>query len=162
MAEDLLEIAGRKNQGLNIIKKHSLDELRRVANNLSNYFTSVRPVAYLDDITTKNVLLDKSHFSRIIDVDQLGFGDKLIVIGATKALLIREGLDAVYPDYWCKALVLTDEHYAAVNFYCAVHCIVYLAEAALSTKRESAKTTQHSQRIRNLQLGLKSTLNSFK
>ena len=44
---------------------------------LQMYFEKVEPTPYLDDVTTKNLLVMDGHISGIIDVDWIGMGDQL-------------------------------------------------------------------------------------
>jgi aminoglycoside phosphotransferase (APT) family kinase protein len=48
------------------------------------YFGAIRPVPFLDDTTTKNVLVDRGRLTGVVDVDRLCFGDSLLTIGLTK------------------------------------------------------------------------------
>jgi aminoglycoside phosphotransferase (APT) family kinase protein len=52
---------------------------------VESYFDTVKPTAFLDDLTTKNVLIENGELSGIIDIDFVCFGDPLMSVGATMA-----------------------------------------------------------------------------
>jgi hypothetical protein len=45
-------------------------------------------------------MVHNGKISGIIDVDELCFGDPLLVIALTSTFLKLEGYDSVYTDYW--------------------------------------------------------------
>ena len=57
--------------------------LRHVRAGLEPYFRTVRPLCFLDDLTLKNILVDRGALSGIIDVDFVCYGDPLLVLGGT-------------------------------------------------------------------------------
>jgi aminoglycoside phosphotransferase len=64
--------------------------LRRLRRSLEPYFAEVRPVCFLDDLTTRNVLAEKGELRGIIDVDFVCFGDPLLSVGTTLAELAAD------------------------------------------------------------------------
>jgi len=57
---------------------------------LEDYFDTLRPVCFLDDLTIKNVLVDNGELSGLIDLDTVCYGDPLLVLGATLAHIDSE------------------------------------------------------------------------
>lgn len=55
-----------RNDYFDISKVQQLCEMSEV---LRDYFYQIKPIAYLDDISTKNLLIEKGEVSGIIDVD---------------------------------------------------------------------------------------------
>ena len=68
------------------------------------YLDAVAPTPFLDDTTTKNVLIADGTLSGIVDVDYLCFGDPLLTVALTRMALLARGWDTDYIDYWCAAL----------------------------------------------------------
>jgi hypothetical protein len=99
----------------------------------------VRPRPFLDDTTVKNVLVHEGRFRGIVDVDELGFGDSLLVIGLTRTALLSRGLDCDYTDSWCEALALTEEQHEVVRFYTALYGVVFLSEQGEAFNRARAE-----------------------
>jgi aminoglycoside phosphotransferase (APT) family kinase protein len=52
---------------------------------LEDYFATLRPVCFLNDLTIKNVLVDHGEMSGLIDIDTVCYGDPLLVLGTTLA-----------------------------------------------------------------------------
>jgi aminoglycoside phosphotransferase len=98
------------------------------ARRFSGYFSRVCPTPFLDDVTTKNVLVHEGRFSGIVDVDWLCFGDSLFTIGLTRASLLSAHADADYTDHWCDVLGLNDEERRVVDFYTALFCVDFISE----------------------------------
>jgi aminoglycoside phosphotransferase (APT) family kinase protein len=92
------------------------------------YWARVRPHPYLDDTTTKNVIVGDGRLSGIVDTDYVAFGDRLMPLALTQASLLASGFDTEYVDAWQAALDLTAEERAIVPVYTALYCADFLAE----------------------------------
>jgi hypothetical protein len=113
----------------------------RVACSLTSfkpYFSRVRPVAFLDDTTIKNVLVHQGRLSGIVDVDEVCFGDPLLTVGLTKMALLAKRFDTRYVEHWLDRLDATSEQRAVVNVYAAVFCADFLSEQGQAFNREKA------------------------
>lgn len=64
-----------------------LSKLQATRRSLEGYFATVRPVCFLDDLTTKNLLIEHGAVSGIIDLDFVCYGDPLLSVGTTLAHL---------------------------------------------------------------------------
>jgi aminoglycoside phosphotransferase len=104
------------------------DRVEAAAGGLAEYFAGVAPRPFLDDATTKNVLVQDGRLSGIVDVDWLCFGDWLMPVGLTRASLLAAGDEADYADYWLEALNPSAEERRAVCFYTALSCLDFLSE----------------------------------
>ena len=78
----------------------ALPRLERAALRLAPVLDAIRPTPFLDDTTTKNVIVDRGALSGIVDVDWLCYGDPLFPIALTRAALLSEELDTDYVDAW--------------------------------------------------------------
>jgi aminoglycoside phosphotransferase (APT) family kinase protein len=88
----------------------------------------VEPRCFLDDITTKNVIVHDGALSGIVDVDMVCFGDSLFNVALTHMALLAQGWDTTYIDAWCAVLELTAEQKRLLNLYTAVFCVDFLGE----------------------------------
>jgi Ser/Thr protein kinase RdoA (MazF antagonist) len=95
---------------------------------LEPYFDSIRPTPFLDDTTTKNVLVHNGVLSGIIDVDWICYGDPLFVIALTRTSLLNCGFDTSYTDAWAGLWDPTDLQKSALSFYTALFCADFLGE----------------------------------
>jgi len=59
--------------------------LENLFNKYQNYFSQIKPVTYLSDICSKNVMVDNGKFTGFVDLDGLTQGDPLEAIGRIKA-----------------------------------------------------------------------------
>jgi len=104
------------------------------------YFEQVRPTAFLDDATTKNVLVYQRRFSGIVDVDEVCFGDSRLTLGLTQASLLFAGFSTDYVDYWLELTGGGDEARAVVDFYSALFCVRFLSEQGQAFNKERGET----------------------
>ena len=111
------------------------DHVESVAADFAEYFATVRPRPFLDDATTKNVIVHDGRLSGIVDVDWLCFGDWLMPVGLTRASLLAAGREPDYADYWLEALNPSAEERRAVRFYTALSCLDFLSERHESFNR---------------------------
>lgn len=110
---------------------HLVDQIRRAEAGvaaLAPYFASVRPRPFLDDITTKNVIVHEGRLSGIVDVDWLCFGDRLMPVALTRNSMLSTGREPDYADFWLEAHRAGDEERRAVRFYTALYALDFIGE----------------------------------
>lgn len=91
-------------------------ELRLLQNELAEYFACVKPIPYLDDISTKNLLIHNGKVSGVIDIDWMGFGDVLTFVAMTAVALLNMESDTKYVDYLLEELHPSEIQYKAYIF----------------------------------------------
>jgi aminoglycoside phosphotransferase (APT) family kinase protein len=113
------------------------------------YLARVRPVAFLDDTTTKNVLVQDGRLSGIVDVDVVCFGDPIWTIGLTQMALLSCNYDIDYLHYWCDLAGLTAEQRHVLTFYTAIFCIDFMSEIGQTFNQATAMPaeTQYVQQL---------------
>ena len=105
-----------------------VEEVRNIQKELQQYISSVNPTPYLDDISTKNLLIENGHVSGVIDIDWMGFGDKLTFAAMTKVALLNMNLDTQYVEYLLEEMHLNSEQKRAFIFYCLLFCVDFMGE----------------------------------
>ena len=100
--------------------------------------STVRPVCFLDDTTTKNVLIHEGRLSGIVDVDAVCFGDPLFTPALTWMSLLSAGHDTDYISYWADELGLDDQRRALLALYTAVHGVTFLSERGQRFNKDTA------------------------
>ncbi len=101
------------------------------------YLGRVTPRAFLDDTTTKNVLMHKGQLSGIVDVDVVCFGDPLFTPALTQMALLSRGYDTTYIQYWCEELALGAAQRRVLALYTALCCIGFLTELGRQFNRDA-------------------------
>jgi Ser/Thr protein kinase RdoA (MazF antagonist) len=94
----------------------------------AHYFAAVEPRPFLDDTTTKNVLVHEGRLTGIVDVDCVCFGDPLLTPALTQVALLSGGHDIDYVRYWVAELQLGAEQQAVLALYVALFCVDFLSE----------------------------------
>ena len=103
----------------------------KVAEELEPYFAGVQPVAYLDDISTKNLLIHEGRVTGVIDIDEMGMGDKLTYVAMTNMALLNMGCDTDYVTYLLDAMQVTEEEKKAFAFYTLLYCVEFMGERGM-------------------------------
>lgn len=95
---------------------------------LRPYFDDVRPICFLDDVTTKNVILQSGILQGVVDLDCVCYGDPLYMISLTKTAIVADGLESrmFYIEALAHAWELTDEQRKIVDVYALVHAMIFL------------------------------------
>jgi len=107
------------------------DRVSEVMSTLEDYFADIVPVAFLDDITTKNVLIHDGKLAGIVDVDEICYGDPLLVIGLTHMALLAMGADTIYIDYWLDEVRANAVQRKTITFYTLLFCIDFMGEQGM-------------------------------
>lgn len=118
-----------------IVAEEQVDRVEAAAAGLTDYFAEVRPTPFLHDITTKNVIIDNGHLSGIVDVDDLCFGDPLLLVGLIRVALLANRHKVTYADAWVDVLHPNETQRVALDFYTAMFCIDFMGELGHSFNR---------------------------
>ncbi len=105
-----------------------VDRVRARVDAIAPYLLAVAPRAFLDDTTTKNVLVDGGTLSGIVDTDYVCFGDPLFTLALTRMALLARGRSTDYTNHWQACLRLTGYQEYALRVYTAVFCVNFLGE----------------------------------
>jgi aminoglycoside phosphotransferase (APT) family kinase protein len=105
-----------------------VERATRILGRHESYFAAIRPAPFLDDTTTKNVLVDQGRLSGVVDVDQLCFGDPLLTIGLTRMALLADAHDVDYVEHWMNLLKLSRQQREAVDGYTRLFCLDFMSE----------------------------------
>lgn len=103
-------------------------KLREQASALAEYFSTIQPTAYLDDISSKNLIIHNGQISGIIDVDWMGFGDRLTYVALTNVALLNLEYDTDYVAYILEEMRLSQAQKRAFQFYSLMYCVDFMGE----------------------------------
>ncbi len=129
--EDMLDRAEQRISANGYFDSRKVDILRSEMQVLSAYFDSVRPVTYLDDISTKNLLVHNGDVSGVIDVDWIEAGDRLTFVAMTYVALLNMELDTDYVDYLLTELDTDRSGMLAFRFYALMYCVDFMGERGM-------------------------------
>lgn len=106
-------------------------QVKKLIQSLDTYFCQVKPVAYLDDISTKNLLIHNGKVSGVIDIDWMGIGDNLTFIAMTYVALRNMDCETDYIDYLLEERGCTELERKAFVFYCLMFCVDFMGERGM-------------------------------
>src|SRR3981081_2671950 len=105
-----------------------VETVRRKLKNYTVYFRAIEPVPFLDDTTTKNVLISGDKIVGIVDVDQLCFGDPLLTLGLTRMALLNRSFDLTYAEQWADLLQLDQLQTEIINVYTLMVSLYFMSD----------------------------------
>lgn len=108
-----------------------VERLREQMGQLEKYFKCVKPIAYLDDISSKNLLIHNGRISGIIDIDWMGIGDKLTYVALTNMALLNLEYDTNYVKYILEEMQVSDVEKKAFLFYTLMYCVDFMGERGM-------------------------------
>ncbi len=109
-----------------------VEQLRKESKKLSDYFQSIKPVPYLDDISSKNLLIHKGKISGIIDIDEIGVGDMLTYVALSNMAFLYEGYDSDYVNFILEEMNLHPVKEKAFLFYSLIYCVDFMGERGMT------------------------------
>jgi hypothetical protein len=143
-------------QSVGVVDARHVDRVAGRIAKYESYFSQVKPKSFLDDTTTRNVIVSGGKLSGIVDVDFVCFGDNLFPIALTQMSLLNAGFDVDYIDFWCDAANITEEQRGVLQFYTALFCVDFMGELGQTFNKESAQVvkTKDVQRLSGILDGL--------
>ena len=102
------------------------------------YLDNVMPTCFLDDLTTKNVIVEQGQLRGVIDFDTVCYGDPLFMVGLTAATVVCDvGLNAlVYVDEVRRLWNLSAAQNQAADLYSALMTLRFLHQFHLNETPE--------------------------
>lgn len=104
------------------------ENIGRLLPYFDDYFFNLKPVTYLDDISTKNLLINDGHVSGIIDIDWIEHGDPLTFIALTNVALMDMECDTDYVSYLLSERKTTELEYKVFLLYSLIYCVDFMGE----------------------------------
>lgn len=132
--ESLLNDINRAEEGIiknGIFSVEYVLKLKKIVPYFKEYFNSIKPVPFLDDITTKNVLIHEGKLSGIIDLDWISFGDEVLFLGLVTMALLSMKADIDYADYLKDEMNLNEMQERALKFYVLMFCVIFMSEKGM-------------------------------
>lgn len=105
-----------------------VERLQAKMSNFAEYFANVKPIPYLDDISSKNLLINNGQVSGVIDIDWIGIGDRLTFVALTKMAFLDLEYDTDYITYILKEMQLNETEKAVMDFYTLMFCVDFMGE----------------------------------
>ena len=105
-----------------------VERVEFILSNFENYFKNIHPIPFLDDLTTKNVIIANGSVSGIVDTDQVCFGDSMFTISLTNQAILSRGADTDYIEYLLSAMNADSEKRIIMKVYSILFCLIFMSE----------------------------------
>ena len=123
-------------------------KLKKIVPYFKEYFNSIKPEPFLDDITTKNVLIHEGKLSGIIDLDWISFGDEVLFLGLVTMALLSMKADLDYADYLKDEMNLNEMQERALKFYVLMFCVIFMSEKGMCfNQAEPVKVSEEEKKL---------------
>lgn len=122
-----------------IFSPESVSRVRDKLLNHAKYFKQIMPVLFLDDATTKNVIVKDGVITGIVDTDVVCFGDSLLTLALTRMSLISRNRDTFYTDFWEDELQINPDQKQAIKLYTLFFCVDFMSEMGHKFNRDVAE-----------------------
>ncbi len=129
--DEMLNRAEERIKRKNYFDFNKIYIIKKLQQEIQEYLDKVPAVPYLDDISTKNLLIYEGNVSGIIDVDWIGFGDMLTFVAMTRVALLNMDLDTKYIDYLLDEIHPNTIEYKVFIFYCLIYCVDFMGERGM-------------------------------
>jgi aminoglycoside phosphotransferase (APT) family kinase protein len=122
------ELASRRAEAGTCAIAGLIGRLERAIDGCSPYLRSVPPTCFLDDVTTKNVIMQGGELQGLIDFDVVCYGDPLFQVALTAvAILCDVGPETMfYADELRRLRSLTGEQERATALYAALFGLEFI------------------------------------
>lgn len=121
-----------------VVNPEWIERARKHLDLHQKYLAAVAPKPFLDDITTKNVLIYENKLSGVVDVDSLCYGDWLYHIALIQMALLARNWPMDYVAAWREAMAVTPQQQAILSLYTALHGVAVLSEFGQKFNRDVA------------------------
>jgi len=145
LIEDQLDRTKRRIDEIGIVDRDYYHLISKLLHDQTSYFSTIQPIGFLDDTTTKNVIIDNGNLSGIVDVDYVCFGDHLFVVSLTNIALLSKGYDLDYISYWTNLINLSPKQYQIMILYTMMHCVGFMSEIGHGFNKEKPKEIDYQQ-----------------
>ena len=131
-----------------IFSTEYVSKVRDLIPRFTEYFSTIRPEPFLDDATTKNVLIHEGKLSGIIDLDWITFGDQVYFLGLTSMALLSMQADRDYAEYLKEGMCLNPSQEKALKLYILIFCIIFMSERGASfNQNEPAPVSEQEKNL---------------
>lgn len=120
-----------------------VERLRGCLGQLEEYFTNIEPLEYLDDISSKNLLIHNGRISGIIDIDWIGIGDRLTFAALTNMALLNLEYDTDYVSYILEEMQVSDVERKVFIFYTLMYCVDFMGERGMQFMDKQVEVNEH-------------------
>ena len=138
MLETEVEGARRSIVTAGVVDAAWVDNITYLLDEKAELLADVEPAAFLDDATTKNVIVDDGQVVGLVDVDHMAFGDPLWAVVLTRMSLLAAGHPTLYADAQIDLVSSSPLRHDRVELYTTLHCLNFLAELGQQFNQESA------------------------
>eukprot|EP01132_Coremiostelium_polycephalum_P011221 gene11221-13747_t len=136
--EDMVKKSERRIIDANRFDPSYVDRVKEKLNDFKEYFSQIPPKPFLDDTTTKNVIINNNgKLSGIVDTDEVCFGDRIFVLALTRMALLSKQVPTDYTDHWSVRWSLNHQQQKVLSLYTLLFCLNFMGEIGTVFKNQT-------------------------
>ena len=139
VAEGMLKTINNRNEKTGVVKEKYIQIFARVLDKYKDYFKSAPSIFYFDDMSSKNVIINKGKFNGLVDLDGMAYGDYCEAIGRIKASWYGTSYGSYYVNAIMDNLELIPAQREVVTMWALLNRIYWLAEIGVQFNQNSSK-----------------------
>lgn len=120
-----------------------VDKVEKLLEKYDDYLNSIKPIPFLDDLSSKNVLINEGRLSGVIDVDWVCFGDKIYFVALANMALISLGYDTKYIDYLMDEMKASELEEEILKLYTLAFCVDFMSEKGMRFKDKVVEVSEN-------------------
>jgi len=132
-----------------IVSYELIERVKLLVHKNEKYFSAIEPRGFLDDTTTKNVIIDNGKLSGVVDADFICFGDIVQVVSLVNMALLSEKSETDYVDYLMEYLAFNDEQKKMLNLYTLLFGLDFLTSHGHAFNKDKANLIEE-EKIKHL------------
>ncbi len=132
-------------RGREVLEREGQSQLyqrvERLSEHFNDYFTKVQPTCFLDDVTTKNVIVQKGQLTGLVDFDTVCYGDPLFWLALTQTAVVADvgASGQFYVDELIRFWNATAVEKRIIRFYNLLQAMNFVSFAARNNDVEMSK-----------------------
>jgi aminoglycoside phosphotransferase (APT) family kinase protein len=136
--QELHELAGWANTAADPTLLIAMQRAAQLVAHYTPYLRSVPPTCFLDDVTTKNVIVQQGELQGLVDFDVVCYGDPLYMPALTATAIVADiGPERLfYVEELCRHWGMSDEQRRIVALYAALCGLYFLRHVGPSEPAE--------------------------
>ena len=135
---EMLETIRTRTRETGVVDTRYIRVFEQALTTYAAYFSQVPSEFYFDDMSSKNVMVDRGTFVGLVDLDGVAYGDFLEGIGRIKASWYGTSYGTTYTRAVEEALRLSDDQKEIVTVYALLNRIFWLAEIGIQFNQNTS------------------------
>ena len=143
--KDNINITISRGKKTKILNTKDIIFLHEIFEKNKSYFGKVKSIFYYDDMSSKNVMINKGRFNGIVDLDGVSYGDYLETIGRIKASWYGTKNGKYYTECIMTEQRLSKNQIKITTIYALLHSLYWMCENGIKFNDNTTSSINKNQ-----------------